>query len=766
MNWRTIFSWRGGGRRRRYIIHFALAVFVLGLSALGALAPLDRSILEFRFQQLPRDASGSLVVVEIDARSIHGLDVWPWPRRHHAALIDILVESGAEAIALDIDLSARSSRSDDELLAEAIRRARSRVILATFIQSADSVRRDALLENLPQPLLRSGASLATVNVHPEGDGRIWRSLTADLLPSGYRPSLPVLLAGTGLYAGIDFSIDYGIRENTIPRVSFIDVLEGRVGAEMFRGRKVIVGSTAAELGDYLNVPVYGNLPGVIVQALAYESIVQGRALQRTGLPATILGVLAMFLIVLPAMVARDSSWRRAAAIAGAACVAITGFFLLLQSQFPLVVDTAAWLVAVVCWLAAIVVRSLEAQALLLFRQRMAGVHRRALMRAVVEDNFAGIIIANDEGQIELANLAAAQLLGRDATDLVGRSVEDAFSANPALDIGRDLAVGQSREIELHRAPDGNVSIEMIVSESVLRLSKSPQERRRRERRVRIYTFRDISVRKTAEESQRRAFEETISASRAKSEFLANMSHELRTPLNAIIGFSEVMAGQYMGPLGHPKYHDYAADIRNAAGNLLKIIEQVLDVSKIEVGTLQINENIVHVAETVLDCERIIQGWLAEAPRKLIKSVASGSLALSADNRMLKQIILNLISNAIKFTREDGTIWLRVALNGAGDLVIEIEDDGVGIPDNRLAGLAVPFFQIDGSLTRSFGGTGLGLYLVKRFLALHGGRLEIESTEDIGTKVRAVFPAARVASPPEHPATGGDVSHPTGDRGQF
>jgi PAS domain S-box-containing protein len=233
------------------------------------------------------------------------------------------------------------------------------------------------------------------------------------------------------------------------------------------------------------------------------------------------------------------------------------------------------------------------------------------------------------------------------------------------------------------------------------------------------------------------------ANRAKSLFLANMSHELRTPLNAIIGFSEIIENQIFGPAGSPRYVEYARDIASSGRHLVALIGDVLDMSKIEAGRMELEETEVAVADVVEGALALVRGEAATRGVRLTADAPALPLALRADARALRQVLLNLLSNAIKFTPQGGRVELRVRAEPAG-LEIAVADTGVGIAPEDLPHVTEPFRQAVGTSTR-FGGTGLGLSISKHLVEMHQGLLELESTQGKGTVARVWLPAARVVA---------------------
>jgi signal transduction histidine kinase len=232
------------------------------------------------------------------------------------------------------------------------------------------------------------------------------------------------------------------------------------------------------------------------------------------------------------------------------------------------------------------------------------------------------------------------------------------------------------------------------------------------------------------------------ASQAKTDFLANMSHELRTPLNAIIGFSDMIGRELIGPVGNARYVEYAVDINGSAQHLLSIINDILDFSKVEAGEMQLQEDTVNVSEVISFCLRLVQHRAAQGDIKLHSSIANGVQVIRADERKIKQALLNLLSNSVKFTPAGGSVSVAAALRD-GTLAIAVTDTGIGMSPDQLAHALEPFGQVDNSLARSHDGTGLGLPLARALAELHGGILAVESEEGKGTTVTIILPAQRL-----------------------
>jgi signal transduction histidine kinase len=258
----------------------------------------------------------------------------------------------------------------------------------------------------------------------------------------------------------------------------------------------------------------------------------------------------------------------------------------------------------------------------------------------------------------------------------------------------------------------------------------------------VATFTDITDQEEATAALRGAKEQAELANRTKSEFLANMSHELRTPLNAIIGFSQIMTQQMFGPLGSPRYREYAGDVLSSSQHLLQIINDILDMAKIEAGRVELHEAPVALGPLFDDCLRLVRERAHTGEVRLKHDLPDQIPELLADERLVKQILLNLLSNAVKFTPRGGTVSLQARLAVDGALMLSVADTGIGIAADDIAKVLQPFGQVDSTYARSHGGTGLGLSIVRALVELHGGSFRLESELGQGTTASVRFPAAR------------------------
>jgi two-component system cell cycle sensor histidine kinase PleC len=274
------------------------------------------------------------------------------------------------------------------------------------------------------------------------------------------------------------------------------------------------------------------------------------------------------------------------------------------------------------------------------------------------------------------------------------------------------------------------------------------------------TIHDLSIARKGERDRVRELSELArkygqekeraeAANRAKSEFLANMSHELRTPLNAIIGFSEMIQAGTFGPLGSDRYEEYINDIHTSGNFLLNVINDILDMSKIEAGHFSLDREQIDLCPLINETVRMIS-LQADEKNITVETRIEDAMQLYADRRAVKQVLINLLSNAVKFTSHNGHITVRARKTGSA-LFMTIQDTGVGIPKSALKKIGQPFEQVENQFTKTHSGSGLGLAITRSLAELHGGWLRIRSTEGVGTVVAVSIPDRKAVQISGHSA---------------
>ncbi len=375
-------------------------------------------------------------------------------------------------------------------------------------------------------------------------------------------------------------------------------------------------------------------------------------------------------------------------------------------------------------------------------EQVAAAHRDSLfaMTAMADQAADAILAYDDRGDILYANRACLKMVGFSGTKAMKKA------ALPRFEFGEDTKPASlpdslrsgaySREATL-LGNDGRRVAVVINAARVPRSSRSP---------IRYYaSISDISALRDAQNQLEQQNVELRAASKAKSEFLANMSHELRTPLNAVIGFSAAFVNGLFGPLGDQRYQEYAQDINDSGNHLLRIINDILDLSKIEAGHMQLTDSQLRIPQIVNSVLPLVRERAAEANVRMTMDVPDDLPPLRADDRAVKQMLINLLSNAVKFTDAGGEIRVA-AMHDDGAIRLSVTDTGIGMAPEDIPRALTAFGQVDGSLSRRHQGTGLGLPLVKSLVELHQGHCTIDSAPGIGTTVTLHFPKERTIYP--------------------
>jgi signal transduction histidine kinase len=385
------------------------------------------------------------------------------------------------------------------------------------------------------------------------------------------------------------------------------------------------------------------------------------------------------------------------------------------------------------------------------RQQLAAAHlqrdelrlkrRNSLLQSTLENIGEGLSVFDSQGRLIAWNRRFCELLDLPANLAAGATLRDILAHQAARgDFG-----GDDPETEVAERLDLFYRDVPTTKERVMPLGRTLQIRRRAMPNGAVISiYADVTENKASERRLIEARSQAETASRAKGDFLANMSHELRTPLNAIIGFSEVISNELFGPIVNEKYLEYIKDIHSSSLHLLSIINDVLDMSKIEAGKVELAKEIVQIQSVISEVMRMVHERAHSRDIELKAQLSDENVEIWADERSMKQIFLNLLSNAIKFSKEGGQIHVRVLADNPDIAVLEIEDHGIGMSEEEQERALQPFGQAKPVITRNYGGTGLGLPITKGLVEAHGGTLTIESRAGQGTLVRIVLPRERAS----------------------
>jgi diguanylate cyclase (GGDEF)-like protein/PAS domain S-box-containing protein len=415
---------------KNYRPHILVAI-VLAIALLTNWPGTLRNVLiDLRFAWQSRAATGDVVVIAIDAPSIEQIGVWPWPRRLHAELLQRLDAAGINDVAFDVDFATPSDPASDRAFVEALRGAGGSTVLPAFKQpGADG----ATYFNRPLPQFRDQAWTVVVNVAVEPDGLVRRYTFGQKLDAELLPSMGAVLAGRFDADSPSFLIDFSIRSATVPKVSFIDVLRGDAATlRRLKGKKVIIGGTALELGDRFSTPNGGIIAGPVLQAVATEAILQNRALHWTSAAVTFAGLLTLMLAMMLIWRRFSAGARAAALVVTAVAIEAVGF--VLQANYPLVLDTALFHVAIVAYIAAVALDEIDIRALL-------GRIAESRFQRIAMSLGDGLVCTDSNYLITVWNTGAAVMFGYRAEDMIGKpfaAICADSDSGPALSI-RDAA---------------------------------------------------------------------------------------------------------------------------------------------------------------------------------------------------------------------------------------------------------------------------------------------------------------------------------------
>jgi PAS domain S-box-containing protein len=379
-------------------------------------------------------------------------------------------------------------------------------------------------------------------------------------------------------------------------------------------------------------------------------------------------------------------------------------------------------------------------------------HSHELLLRVIDAVPVRVSATDRNGRFVFANDCFARAMNRPVQAIIGNTMAElqpGEETDAAMELDRCLIAGETKPaaFEVDVTDPGGEQMVLLTNKAVLDDDVG--------RPMLVVTVSlDITDRKNAELAVLAAKEVAELANHSKTEFLANMSHELRTPLNAIIGFSQLMADEVLGPLGNAKYTGYARDICNSAEHLLGIINDILDVSKLEAGKFELEEEMIDITQITRNLLHFVADRASALEVTIETDIERDLPRLRADARKLKQILLNLVTNALKFSQPGSRVTLRARTHNSA-VILEVIDRGIGMDETEVTTAITRFGQVASTWNRKHAGTGLGLPLAIGLVELHDGKLEIRSRKGEGTTVTVTFPAERSGP---HEATGAAEQH--------
>ena len=541
-----------------------------------------------------------------------------------------------------------------------------------------------------------------------------------------------------------FYIDFGIDVSSIPVISFADLLADRFDERRIRGKTVLIGSTAIELGDQIAVPIHKALPGVLVEGLAYEAIVQGRALRRSGI--TPIAIIALLIAILlgPWLVRAD--WRSGAlatisAVLGAPLVALA-----VQAQFPVLIDTSPLMLVADFSYGSGLVGKINIQARQIFKQDMAALHRQATMRTLLDQSFDGFLSIDAEGRIQWINPAGAKVFGATDDELIGHDAGTLFSQGQFEDAAVEFleaqlalgAVATPREVVGRRTDETPFAMELAVARSALTLSRNPLERRTVERIFYLCTVRDISDRKKAESELRQA-----QKMEAVGQLTGGAAHEFNNLLMVVAGNLDLMRRADNGEVA-----TFIERAQRAVSRGASLTRHLLAFSRKQ----PLHPSNVNLNELILSVKELLSGTISS--EITVKTSCPDDLwQIHVDPIQIELELLNIAINARDAMPDGGSIEVAAwnisearerPVNGSklrpGDyVVIAVSDTGGGMAPEVIERAFEPFFT-----TKEVGkGTGLGLSMVYGFVEQSGGAVEVESHIGQGSVVRLFLPKAEL-----------------------
>lgn len=657
----------------------AFVALFLAVAASGLLVRIDCALEDMRYALAQHRASGDVLLIEVDSVSLERIGVWPWPRSTHAKLVDRLVQGGVSDIAFDIDFSQPSSPKEDAAFAAALERAGGSVILPAFRQPLSGERGPGTIVTTPLDRFARHAWPALVNVQTDRSGLVRHIVAGAAEPDLVGVSLVEVLGGRILRDQVIFKPDFSISAASLPRLSYVDVLDGTVDPARLAGRTVIIGASAIELGDHFAAPAQGIVSGAALQAIGVESLKQNRVMIAPGLWVILAGLVALAALCFRYPVLHE--WPTARFAVPAAMLTMEFSAYLVQTYGAVVLPTTAWHLMLAACLGYALLRAFDRH-----KGRAAGAITRSrtdaqLLQQVLQDGLDGIIIASRHGEIRKMNPAALELVGIAAGEtpdgtLLQHALPAAFSAVlvPAVREAIASPSGRARrDIEIPRS-GGPQYLEVVAASSQIGSD--------RDDKVVTLTLRDVT-------QQRRRDLELIAETRRakesamlKSALLAEARDGLQAPLEAILKGVEGSAENAANDAAIDKQ---SKDFALAKRRFLATIDGVVNLLGLEANTLVLDESVtdpVELIDAAIDRARSVGGL---GGRQIRTEAVSEDCFIRCDKDLMVDAIADLLRLSVERSDDRQVISLSVALLRNGCLEIAVSDGGSGATADQMVG---------------------------------------------------------------------------------
>ena len=678
------------------------------------LGKMDRVWSDIALSSQKTPASSEYLIVDITLEDTKRFGGLPLSRTVLAKALDKLNQAGGAQILVDMTLSDRLASSDDVHLVNAMSKwGPDRIAIGS---NSDSI-------------FAAHTTMVDLRLQPDVDG--WtRAVRLPSQASGLNPSRWL---ATGEHSSDEIMIDQRVDPSTLARVSLTQVIDGQILNAA--NKRIILGLNSETVPTRLHLPRADTTGRAPVIALGSQSARDGFD-ARFPKSWKVSKLIALCFTILGIVFAQVINKKRILLLMcfGMSILAVVANTIMIKSWGGHGYPALQYSCLLIGVFVSITYRLRLIQMLASFFKGDLSPEEAWAWRSNEHSNFP-VILFNAMGTIRRTNAAAAEIKPWLDEGFLNRCMSELRNGSHVVSIVDEY--GGGRELSIER-PNEEVPILILrdVTETARKFDALEAKSRSLENTVttlRVSETRAVELVETLEQKQFLAEEK----SKLKSEFLASMSHELRTPLNAINGFSDIMQKELFGPLGDPRYKQFASDILFSGQHLLSLINDILDLSKIEAGKMELNLESVKLDDVISQSLRMLALRAKQAELQLI--YPSRPLPqVMADPRAIKQIIVNLVTNAIKFTPKGGVVQIKTEMR-ATDIVIHISDSGIGISEEDVKRLGQPFEQVKNEETNKQEGTGLGLSLSKSMVELHGGQFQISSILSRGTTISFTIP---------------------------